>query len=452
MSEPYDFDFYVIGAGSAGVRAARMAGGFGARVGVAEKGALGGTCVNVGCVPKKLFVYASDFAHRFEDAAGYGWSVSPPRFDWPTLVRNKDREIGRLNAVYERLLTNTGCQIHEGWARLVDPHTVQVGDQRYTAKHILVATGGKPRRPEIPGCEHTITSDEIFFLDNFPERLLILGGGYIGVEFAGIFAGLGAQVTQIYRGELFLRGFDQDVREHLATEMRRGRVDLRFETNITRIDKQDSGLRVTLTDGSTMEVDQVLCATGRVPNTAGMGLEAIGVELGPRGGVRVDDEFRSSVPSVFACGDVIDHIALTPVALAEGMCIARTLFAGADYRVDYRDIPTAVFSQPNIGTVGLTEGEARVDYGDDVVIYRSNFRSMYHVMAGREDRVFMKLVVDGRSDRVVGCHMVGADAGEIIQGLAVAMKCGATKAQFDRTIGIHPTAAEEFVTMRTPAS
>jgi len=445
----HDFDLFVIGAGSGGVRAARMAGGYGARVAVAEVSRLGGTCVNLGCVPKKLMVYASAFSAAAEDAEGFGWTVAQPTFDWATLIANKDREIARLNGIYRELLEGTGVRILKGRARLRDRHTVEVDGTVVTADRILVATGGRPFKSEIPGNELSITSDGIFHLDRQPQRIVIAGGGYIAVEFAGILNGMGSEVTLVYRGPLFLRGFDDDVRSTLADEMRKRGIDLRFETLIDRIERADKGLAATTNHGDVIETDQILSAMGRLPNTAGLGLEGIGVELSDRGAVVVDEHLESSVPGIYALGDCIDRIALTPVALAEGMALAETLFNDNPTVVDYTDVPSAVFSQPPIGTVGLTEAEAR-DQGFDVVIYRSAFKPMVHTLSGRDERTMMKLVVDKPSDRVLGVHMVGADAGEIVQGIAVALKAGATKATFDATIGIHPTAAEEFVTMRTP--
>ena len=445
----FDFDLFVIGAGSGGVRAARMAGGYGARVAVAEVSRLGGTCVNLGCVPKKLMVYASAFSAAAEDAEGFGWTVAQPTFDWATLIANKDREISRLNGIYRELLEGAGVRILKGRAHLRDRHTVEVDGTVVTAERILISTGGRPFKSEIPGNELSITSDEIFHLDRQPKRIVIAGGGYIAVEFAGILNGMGSEVTLVYRGPLFLRGFDDDVRSTLADEMRKRGIDLRFETLIDRIDRADKGLVATTNHGDVIETDQILSAMGRLPNTAGLGLEEIGVELSDRGAVVVDEHLESSVPGIYALGDCIDRIALTPVALAEGMALAETLFNNNPTVVDYTDVPSAVFSQPPIGTVGLTEAEAR-DQGFDVVIYRSTFKPMIHTLSGRDERTMMKLVVDKPSDRVLGVHMVGSDAGEIVQGIAVALKASATKATFDATIGIHPTAAEEFVTMRTP--
>lgn len=443
----YDYDLFVIGAGSGGVRASRFAANFGAKVAVAEDRYMGGTCVNVGCIPKKLFVYASHFSHDFEDAAAYGWTVGPRSFDWPTLRDNKDKEIDRLNGIYRNLLGNAGVEVFEARATVVDPHTIEVDGKRVTAEYILVATGGWPVVPEIEGREHAVTSNEFFHLDTWPKRAIVVGGGYISVELTGVFHGLGVEVTQLYRGPHFLRGFDEDIRHFLADEMRKQGIDLRFNANIARIEKEDDGLCADLEDGKELRADVILYATGRSPNTKGLGLEKAGVALDGNGAVKVDEAFRTNVPSIYAIGDVIDRIQLTPVALAEGMVVANALFNEKAGRMDYENIPTAVFSQPNIGTVGLTEAQAREKYGP-VDIYTSDFKALKHTLTGRDERTLMKLIVDPESDRVVGVHMVGPDAGEIIQGMAVALKCGATKAQFDATIGIHPTAAEEFVTMR----
>ena len=445
----YDYDLFVIGAGSGGVRAARFAAGFGAKVAVAEERHLGGTCVNIGCVPKKLMVYASHFSEDFEDAAGYGWSVGERRFDWSKLIANKNSEIGRLNGIYERLLTNSGVEIVEGTAAIEDAHTVVVAGREIRARYILIATGGLPSRPREPGQELGIVSDDVFYLDRQPERIIVAGGGYIAVEFAGVFAGLGSEVTQLYRGDLFLRGFDDDLRRGLAKEMAKKGVDLRFRTIIDKTEKTSNGLLAHLSSGDRLEVDEILYAIGRRPNIAGLGLERAGVALGDSGGVKVDGFYRTSVPSIFAIGDVIDRVQLTPVALAEGMVVARHLFAGQDTEVDYAQIPTAVFSQPPLATVGLTEAQAREAYGA-VDIYRSRFTPMKHTMTGRDEKTLMKLVVARDSQKVVGAHMLGQDGPEIIQGIGIALKAGATKADFDRTIGIHPTAAEEFVTMREP--
>ncbi|HVH19644.1 MAG TPA: glutathione-disulfide reductase [Myxococcota bacterium] len=447
----YDFDLFVIGAGSGGVRASRMSAGYGARVAVAEQAALGGTCVNVGCIPKKLMVYASMFREEWEDAAGFGWTAPEPSHSFAQLIANKDKEIARLNGIYGRLLDQAGVTRLEGRARVVDAHRVAVGNESWSAEHILVATGGWPWMPAIPGIEHAITSNEAFHLTSLPERVLIVGGGYIAVEFAGIFHGLGAQVTQLYRGDLFLRGFDDDVRTSLAEAMRKGGIDLRFGANPMSIEKaSDGALRATLADGTRLEADAILYATGRAPRTAELGLEQAKVELGPSGQVAVDDYSRSSVPSIYAIGDVTDRVNLTPVAIHEGMCLAATLFGGKPTKVDHAHVPHAVFSQPPVAAVGLNEAGARATHGE-IDIYRSRFRELKHTLSGRDQQAMMKLVVDPKTDRVLGAHMVGNYAGEIIQGVAVAIRCGATKAQFDATLGIHPTSAEEFVTMRTKA-
>lgn len=445
----YDYDLFVIGAGSGGVRAARMAGQAGARVAVAEERYLGGTCVNVGCIPKKLLVYASHYGHDFEDARAYGWEAAAGRFSWPVLIANKDKEITRLNGVYERLLGNAGVELIEGRATLAGPHEIRVDERTITAESILVATGSWPFVPDIPGREHAITSNEAFYLEDLPARTVVVGGGYIAVEFAGILHGLGSETTLVYRGPRFLRGFDDDVREFLAREMEKQGVDLRFNCNVARIEKEGGDLRVVLEDGRELRADCVLYATGRIPNTKRLGLEAAGVDLDRRGAIRVDDEFRTSVPSIYALGDVIDRVQLTPVAIAEAMVLIDNLYRGASRTMDYENIPTAVFCQPPIGTVGLTEAAAR-DREGPVDVYVSDFRALRHTLTGRDERTFMKLIVSRKTDRVMGLHMVGADAGEIAQGFGVALKAGATKADFDATIGIHPTAAEEFVTMREP--
>ncbi len=447
----FDFDLFVIGAGSGGVRASRFAAGFGARVAVAESRYLGGTCVNVGCVPKKLLVYGAHVAEELEQARGFGWSLQGAQFDWPTLIANKNREIQRLNGIYRNLLLNSGVTLLEGHARILGPHEVEVNGQRHSAAHILIAVGGWPQVPDIPGKELAITSQEAFALEQLPRRVLVVGGGYIAVEFASIFNGLGAQTTLLYRGERFLRGFDEAVRTHLEEELGKKGLDLQFNSDIAAIERQaDGSLRASLRDGRVLEADCVFYATGRRPMLDGLGLENAGVALDARGYIAVDDEYRTSVPSILAIGDVIGRVQLTPVALAEGMAVARRLFRPQEYRpVDYALIPTAVFSLPNIATVGLTEQQA-LEQGYRLRVFESRFRPMKLTLGGGEERTLMKLVVDADSDRVLGCHMVGPDAGEIVQGLAVALKAGATKAVFDETIGIHPTAAEEFVTLRTP--
>ncbi|QNG99181.1 glutathione-disulfide reductase [Pseudomonas sediminis] len=449
----YDFDLFVIGAGSGGVRAARFAAGYGARVAVAESRYLGGTCVNVGCVPKKLLVYGAHFSDDFEQASGFGWSLGEANFDWATLIANKNREIERLNGIYRNLLTNSGVSLFEGHARIVDAHTVEVNGQRHTTERILIATGGWPQIPDIPGREHAISSNEAFFLKQLPKRVLVVGGGYIAVEFASIFHGLGAQTSLLYRGELFLRGFDGAVREHLRDELSKKGLDLQFNADIASIERNaDGSLAATLKDGRVLEADCVFYATGRRPMLDNLGLENVEVKLDKRGYVEVDDLFQTSMPSILALGDVIGRVQLTPVALAEGMAVARRLFKPEEYRpLDYSMIPTAVFSLPNIGTVGLSEEQA-IEDGHKVKIFESRFRPMKLTLTEDPERTLMKLVVDADSDRVLGCHMVGPEAGEIVQGLAVALKAGATKQIFDETIGVHPSAAEEFVTLRTPVS
>lgn len=447
---PRDFDLFVIGAGSGGVRAARMSAGFGARVAVAEDRQLGGTCVNVGCIPKKLLVYASHFSGDFHDAAGYGWTIGEGAFDWSALIANKNREIARLNGVYEKLLRGAGVEIMHGRARLRGRNEVEVGGRTVTADRILIATGGWPHIPDFPGREHVISSNEAFFLERLPRRALVVGGGYIAVEFAGIFSGLGVETALAYRGPLFLRGFDREVRELLAAEMKRRGVELLFNRNVGSIERAAGGLRVRFESGAEQEFDLVLYATGRRPNTADLGLDSIGVSTNAVGAILVDADLQTSVPGIYAIGDVTDRINLTPVATAEGTALARSLFGGMPTRVDYSNIPTCVFSQPQLGNVGLTEEQAREQY-PELDVYRSAFTPLKHTLTGSGARTLMKLLVNRIDDRVVGIHMVGDDAGEIIQGLAVALKAGATKAQFDATIGIHPTAAEEFVTMRTPS-
>ena len=449
----YEFDLFVIGAGSGGVRAARFAAGFGAKVAVAESRYLGGTCVNVGCVPKKLLVYGAHFAEDFEQASGFGWSLGEANFDWATLIANKDREIHRLNGIYRNLLVNSGVTLMEGHAKITGPHEVEVNGQRHSAKHILIATGGWPQIPEIPGHEHAISSNEAFFLKELPKRVLVVGGGYIAVEFAGIFHGLGAKTSLLYRGEMFLRGFDGAVRKHLHEELTKRGMDVQFNADIARIDKQpDGSLKATLKDGRELVADCVFYATGRRPMLDNLGLENTGVKLDKRGFVEVDELYQSDEPSILAIGDVIGRVQLTPVALAEGMAVARRLFKPEQYRaVDYKMIPTAVFSLPNIGTVGLSEEQA-IEDGHKVQIFESSFRPMKLTLTECQERTLMKLVVDADTDKVLGCHMVGPEAGEIVQGLAIALKAGATKQHFDETIGVHPTAAEEFVTMRTPVN
>lgn len=448
----YDFDLFVIGAGSGGVRASRMAAGFGAKVAVAEELYLGGTCVNVGCVPKKLFAYAAHFAEDFSDARGYGWDLSGTVFNWQRLVENKNTEITRLNGIYHNLLSDAGVTLVQGRARLLDSHTVAVGDKTFSAERILLATGGWPFIPDFPGREHVISSNEVFYLEQLPKRCVVVGGGYIAIEFAGIFKGLGCQTSLLYRGEQFLRGFDQGIRDHMVVTLQNKGMDLQFNTDVTRVNKQaDGSLQVHLKSGEMLETDLVLYATGRRPKLDGLGLENTAVKLDDKGFIEVNDEYQTTDPAIFAIGDVTDTVQLTPVALAEGMALARRLYAPDEYRpVDYNDLATAVFCIPNIATLGLTEEQARAQ-GHKLDIFESRFRPMRNTLAGNPEQSLMKLLVDQDSDRVLGVHMVGPDAGEIIQGLAVALKAGATKAVFDATLGIHPTAAEEFVTMRTPS-
>lgn len=447
----YDFDLFVIGGGSGGVRAARMAAQRGARVALAEAAELGGTCVNVGCIPKKLYSYAAGYAEAFHEAGGYGWRLpEAPQLDWSLLKSQRAREITRLNTVYGSMLTSANVKLINGWAQLVDAHTVDVDGQRFTAKHILIATGGTPFMPPLPGCEHAVSSDGMFDLDPFPKRLLVVGGGYIACEFASIFNGLGAKVTQVHRRAHVLTGFDDDVRQFVASEMGKAGVDLRMSSEVESITAGATGLQVMLSQGRQMEVDTVLLATGRVPNTDALGLEAAGVDVDARGAITVDAHYRTSVPSIYAVGDVSTSVQLTPVALAEAMVVVDALFGERRRRMDYEFIPTAVFTHPNIGTCGFSESDARAKFGK-VTVFSSEFRALKHTLSGSAERTFLKLIVDKASDRVVGLHMVGSDAGEIVQGFAVAMRAGATKALFDSTIGIHPTMAEEFVSMREAA-
>lgn len=449
----YDFDLFVIGAGSGGVRAARFAASFGARVAVAESRYLGGTCVNVGCVPKKLMVYAAHFQDDFKLSRSFGWDVEAKSFDWATLITNKNTEIERLNGIYEKLLVSSGVNLLNGHAKLVDAHTVDVDGKHYTAEHILVAVGGWPQVPDIPGREHVTDSNQVFFLKEQPKRVLVVGGGYIAVEFASVFHGLGSETQLAYRGDLFLRGFDQDVREHLHQELLKKDMTLRFNCDVKCIDKQkDGSLLITFKDGQNTEVDCIFYATGRRPMLDNLGLENVDIKLKDDGSIAVDELYQTSESSILAIGDVTGRVQLTPVALAEGMAVARRLFRPEEYRpVDYNLIPTAVFSLPNIATVGLSEEQARAD-GFAVEVFKSSFRPMKLSLSDQQERIFMKLIVDQATDRVLGCHMVGPDAGELMQGIAVALKAGATKQVFDDTIGIHPTAAEEFVTMRTPSA
>jgi len=442
----FDFDLFVIGAGSGGVRTARMSASYGARVAIAEDRYMGGTCVNVGCVPKKLYSYASHFRYDCTDSKGFGWQGSVPAFDWNVLRDNKTAEISRLNGIYDTLLDGSGVTLYNGRARLLDKHTVEIGDQKVSSEKILIATGGWPFVPQFPGSELAVTSNEIFDLPSFPERILVVGGGYIALEFAGIFAGLGADTTLSYRGEIPLKHFDKDLREKLYLESER-HMTMLMNSNVEKIIKKDNELHVKFKEGSSLVVDCVLYATGRKPNTENLGLENTGVSLQPNGAIAINEHFETTEPGIYALGDVVGRIALTPVAIAEGMVLASNLFKNTEKTMDYSNIATAVFSHPNVGTVGLGEEQAKAEYGD-IEVFESDFRHLKHTLSGNPERTYMKLIVDKATDRVVGMHMMGADAGEIIQGLAVAMQCGVTKAQLDSTIGIHPTAAEEFVTMR----
>jgi glutathione reductase (NADPH) len=442
----YDYDLFVVGAGSGGVRAARVASELGARVAIAEMDRLGGTCVNVGCVPKKLFVYGSHFSYDLGDARGYGWSTESS-FDWATLRANKDREIARLNGIYQTLLEGAGVDLLKGRVRLVDPHTVEIEGAQHSAERILIATGGRAIEPDIPGREHALTSNALFSLEELPARMMMVGAGYIGLELGSVLAALGVEVTLVHRGDEILRGFDRDLRCHLHDELEAKGIRILLETQVAELCKTESGFEAALSSGESLETDLPVFAIGRSPNVEGLGLEDVGVELGRRGGVVVDDDFTSSVPSIHAVGDVTDHIQLTPVALAEGMQFAHRFYGDGGHRVDYANIPTAVFCQPELATVGLTEAEAW-HRCQDVRVYKSVFTPLKLTMSARSEHTIVKLVVDASNDRVVGCHMAGHGAAEVIQGLAIAMKAGATKADFDATIGIHPTSAEEFVSLR----
>jgi glutathione reductase (NADPH) len=446
----FDFDLFVIGAGSGGVRAARIAAGHGARVGICEASRVGGTCVIRGCVPKKLLSYAAHFAEEFEDAAGYGWDVGESKFDWSRLISNKDREIDRLNQVYLRLLSDAGVSLFSSHGKLLDSHRIQVGDDIVSAEKILIATGGRPWKPEIPGVELSISSDEAFHLESLPGRVIIAGGGFIACEFAGIFNGLGSEVVQAYRGDQILRGFDHDVRDTLAAEMKKKGIDIRLQVNITELTRHADGHIVTrLDDGSELHADVVMFATGRVPNVRGLGLLQAGVHAKPGGMIPVDEYSRTNLENIFAVGDVTNRVNLTPVALMEGHAFADSEFGGNPRAVNHEFIPSAVFSHPPVATVGFSEHDAAIHCGE-LEIYRSVFKPMKHTLSGRDEKTMMKLVVQASTNKVVGLHVVGMDAPEIVQGFAVAIKSGLTKQQFDQTTGIHPTAAEELVTMRVP--
>ncbi len=446
----YDYDLFVIGAGSGGVRTSRMAASMDVRVAICEDRYLGGTCVNVGCVPKKIYVYASEYFAHFNDSKGFGWRVNNPEFHWPTLRNHKTEEIKRLNGIYKNLLEDTNVEIIKGRGKIIDSHTVSVKGRLYTAERILIAVGGWPHVPDISGKEHVVTSNEIFDLNHFPKRLVVVGGGYIATEFASIFNGLGADVTQLYRGDLFLRGFDGEIRQFAAEEIRKKGVNLHFNRDIRSIEKQkDGALTVNLNDGSSIKADAVLYATGRKPRLEGLGLENVNVNLTKDGYIGVNEQFQTDELSIYALGDVTGGVEITPVALAEGMALAKSLYQNEHCELDYSNIATTVFCQPNIGTVGMTEEQAKAKF-NQVVKYRSIFRPMKHTISGAQEKTLMKLLVDAETDKILGAHMVGPDAGEIMQGLAIAIKAGATKADFDATIGIHPTAAEEFVSMRQP--
>lgn len=443
------YDLVVIGGGSGGVRAARIAAGHGASVAICEEYRFGGTCVIRGCVPKKMMVYAAHYHEDFSDSRHYGWNSKVDGFDWPTLIKNKDTEIDRLNGIYENLLKNAGVELLFGTARLIDANNVQLGEQTLSTDKILIATGGTPFLPKIPGIEHAITSNEVFHLETQPKSAVVVGGGYIAVEFAGIFNGIGTETTLAYRGPQILRGFDNDVREHLANEISKKGVRLKLETNIVSIElNEDGSKQVTFTDGSKSTVDCVLYATGRSPNTDGLGLQSTKVELGEKGEILVDKYSKTNIDNIYAVGDVTNRIALTPVATMEGHAFADTVFGNNERLADHSNVPSAVFSQPPVGSVGMSEHQAREQY-QNVDTYSSQFRILKHTITDNDERTFMKLIVDADTDAVVGAHMVGPDAAEIMQGVAIAIKAGAKKADFDATVGIHPSTAEEFCTMRT---
>ena len=445
------FDLFVVGGGSGGVACARRAASHGARVALVEESRMGGTCVHRGCIPKKFLVYASHFQHEFEGAAGYGWSVGESSFDWSAMVAAKSKELDRLEGIYRRLLKDSGVTVIDGRGALVDANTVEIDGARHSADTILVATGGWPVLPEIPGAELAITSNETFDLAQLPERIVIVGGGYIACEFACIFNGLGVEVVQLYRSDMILRGFDMDVREICCDEMRKTGVDVRLNENAVKLEKGSGGITVTSSQGNSLEADQIMFATGRAPNTGGIGFDRVGIELNHKGAVNVDSGSCSNIANIYAVGDCTDRVNLTPVAIHEGRCLAETLYNNNPQIPDHRDIATAVFTQPEIGTVGMSEEDARIHCAA-VDIYKTRFRPLKHTLTGRDETVFMKLVVERGNDRVVGCHMIGSGAGEMAQILGVAIKAGATKAQFDETVAVHPTSAEEFVTMYEPST
>ncbi len=444
---PVDFDLFVIGGGSAGVRCGRIAAGYGARVGIAEERFWGGTCVNIGCVPKKFMVMAAEYGNAADDARAFGWNIAKGMHDWATLITAKDREIARLNETYKRLLEQAGATIFEAPATFIDAHTLDVGGKRVTAERIVIATGGHPTRPDIPGADLAIVSDDAFYLKEMPKRIAIIGSGYIGVEFAGIFSGLGAETHLVYRQPLPLRGFDEDMRLGLAEAMNENGIILHPDTVPKSITANGDARCLTLSDMTVLDVDLVFFATGRIPNVAGLNLEAAGVETNTDGAVKVDIKLATTAPHIFAIGDVTDRLNLTPVATAEGHAVADTLFGNNPRTISLDNVPTAVFSIPPIGTVGLTEAQAAKR--GEAKVFLTRFTPMRHNITGRIRKTLMKVIVDAATDRVIGAHMLGEDAPEILQGIAVAVTAGATKADFDRTIGIHPTAAEEFVTLRT---
>ena len=451
MTQAFDYDLFVIGAGSGGVRAARLAASRGARVAVAEERYLGGTCVNVGCVPKKLFVYASQFPELFHASRGFGWDTPQPAFSWQTLRDNKTKEINRLNGIYQRLLNNSGAEVIHATATVAGPHLVQVGERQVSARHILLATGSWPYIPEFPGSELAVSSNEMFYLDELPDAAVVVGGGYIAVEFAGILNGLGVETHLVYRGPRLLKSFDREMVDWVTQGMAGKGIKIHLNCEVDEIQGQPGALRVALNNGSTISCGLALYATGRRAKTAHLGLENSAVQLREDGAVIVDEQFCTAEPSIYALGDVIGRVQLTPVAIREAIALVGHLIDQKPVKVDYGDIPTAIFSQPEMATVGLSEEQARSQYAN-IKIFSTDFRPMLQTLGGGNDRIAMKLVVDADSDRVVGCHMVGEHAAEIIQGLAVALKAGATKADFDATVGIHPSAAEEFVTLREPVS
>lgn len=450
MSDQYDYDLFVIGGGSGGVRTARMMASTGMRVAIAEDTHWGGTCVNVGCVPKKLFVFASHYSHEVEDAKAYGWDIEAKGFDWSRLIANKNKEIERLNGIYIRLLENAGVELFNGYATISAAHEVSVEGKTYTAERILVAVGGKPFIPEFPGSDLAIDSDDAFYLDELPNQICIVGGGYIACEFACIFKGLGVEVRLIYRGEEVLRGFEDDLRGRIRTEMTKQGIQVHLNEDVSGITKSgDNKRNVTLKSGQSLDVDQVFYATGRIPRTEGLWADALAVDMDGKGQIKVNSNYQSSVPSIYALGDVVGYMALTPVATAEAMALLKHIETGEDIDFDYDNIPSAVFTTPNLATVGLTEAQVK-EQGIDYHVFETDFRHLKHTLTGRDERVYMKLIVRKDDDKVIGAHMMGPEAGEVIQLAGVAIKAGATKAHFDQTIGIHPTMAEEFVTLRTP--